>query len=348
MRLFRNGLKRRLFRRAAAAAFAVAGAGALLSPVPVAAAASCADLEIPVTHLGLPQTMYGRLCTPAGDARTVHVLVPGGSYNSVYWDFTYTPETRSYRLAMNKAGYATLALDRLGTGRSSKPLLITAITQAEAVHGAIQAMRTGAVGPRFDKVVLTGHSLGSAVAILEAGTYRDADGVVITGLAHKLNALGVVPTLATLVPVALDPGLSQRGFDPTYLTTRQGARYTAFHTPGPLIQAVIDRDESTKDAFAPTEIVDGLLIAAVTPYSRLIDKPVLVVMGEHDTVFCGLLATDCSSAAALKRSESLYYSSTAQLSTHVLQDYGHSINYAPNAPDLHQAVVRWADGTVGH
>jgi pimeloyl-ACP methyl ester carboxylesterase len=347
--LFRSGPKRQLFRRAGAAA--LAAVGALLLPVPASAAASCRDVEVPVTSAGLPQTVYGKLCVPAGGAKTVQVLVPGGTYQSVYWDFTYTPETRSYRTAMNNAGYATFALDRLGTGRSSKPLspLVTAITQAEAVHGVVQAMRAGSAGPRFDNVLLAGHSLGSAIAIVEAGTYHDVDGVLLTGWAHRLNLPGVTSVLASVIPVPLDARMSQRGLDPMYMTTRDGTRYSAFHTPGPFVAPVIDLDESTKDVFAPAEMVDSILLGVVLPYSRLIDKPVLLAMGEHDSVFCGvLLASDCSSAAALKRSESLFYSPAARLSTYVLKDYGHSINYAPNAPDLHEAVVQWADGTVGH
>jgi hypothetical protein len=65
-------------------------------------------MAFPVT-LG---TMYGKLCAPTG-AKTVHVLIPGGTYNSSYWDIGYQPEIRSYRMAMNNAGYATLAVDRL-------------------------------------------------------------------------------------------------------------------------------------------------------------------------------------------------------------------------------------------
>src|SRR5687768_17076579 len=71
--------------------------------------ASCQDLTLPVTLAGSAQQIYGKLCTPA-NAKTVQVLVPGASYNSAYWDFPYTPDTRSFRLAMNKAGYATLTL----------------------------------------------------------------------------------------------------------------------------------------------------------------------------------------------------------------------------------------------
>jgi hypothetical protein len=64
----------------------------------------------------------GNLCSqgdPTG--KTIHVLVPGFTLTSTYWDFPYQPETYSYVDAINKSGYATLSLDRLATGKSSKP-----------------------------------------------------------------------------------------------------------------------------------------------------------------------------------------------------------------------------------
>jgi pimeloyl-ACP methyl ester carboxylesterase len=310
---------------------------------------SCRDLEVPVSVLGTPQTMFGRLCAPVG-ARTVQVLVPGGTYNSSYWDIGYTPETRSFRLAMNRAGFATLAVDRLGTGRSSKPLgpLVTASTQAGALHEVVRALRTGTLGPRFDKVIIGGHSIGSAMAIIEAGTFHDVDGVLVTGMTHKMNWLTVAPVLANMVPAELDPLLAARGLNPGYLTTRAGTRFSAFHAPGPDIPEAIGFDESTKDVFAVTEAVDtSVLSTEILPYSRLIDVPVMIVTGD-DTHFCGPpLGSDCASAEALRTAEAPHFSAEARLHTFVLHGYGHSINYAPHAPFYHRAVADWATTTVG-
>ncbi|MEU3765639.1 alpha/beta fold hydrolase [Amycolatopsis keratiniphila] len=343
--------------RRLAAAVALLCTGAVLVPLRASAVeAACQDLNIPVSLVDVPllglkdQTMYGRLCVPPGGSRTLHVLVPGGTYSSAYYDPAGLPETRSFRKAVNNAGYATLSVDRVGSGRSSKPLsgLLTASAQANAVHHAIQAMRAGRVGPGFDKIVLVGHSLGSATAIIEAATFRDVDGVVITGFTHRVAALTVMPTLAALGPAVLDEKMSKVvGLDPGYLTTTAGMRYTAFHDPGPFDRQVIDVDEAGKDLIATGEIIDAVLIGLVLPYSRRITAPVLVAMGEKDNVFCGPLASDCSSAEALRQGEAGYYSPEARLRTFVVPGYGHSINFAPNAPLLHDAVTGWANEMVG-
>jgi len=350
VRRFNSGRKHDLFRRVCVTVLTAMGAGLLLAPAQVQASeVSCQDLYVPVSVLGTPQTMYGKLCAPVG-ANTVQVLVPGGTYNSTYWDISYTPTIRSFRLAMNNAGYATLAVDRLGTGNSSKPpsVLLTASTQAGALHQVIQTLRAGTLGPRFDKVILGGHSLGSAISMIEAGTFHDVDGVLITGITHRIKLLNVGSVLANTTPAALDPQFAGRVPDPGYITTRPGTRYSAFHRPGPDIPGATAYDESTKDVSAVSEVVDTLLLTSVViPYSRRIDVPVLLVVGD-DPIVCGPpLGSDCSSAEALRQSEAPFYPPAAGLQTYVLHGYGHSINYAPNAPDYHQVVVQWADRTVG-
>jgi pimeloyl-ACP methyl ester carboxylesterase len=308
---------------------------ALLTPATAHAATTCEDLSVPVTVSLLPQTMHGRLCVPA-QAKTVVVLIPGGTYNASYWDIGYTPEIRSFRLAMNQAGIATLALDRLGTGGSSKPLstLLSASVQATAAHQVIQAIRG-----RFAKVVVGGHSIGAAMAMIEAGNHRDVDGVLVTGMTHRMNLITVIPVLANMIPAPLDPALSNRGLDAGYLTTGPGTRYSAFHTPGAYDEGAIAYDESTKDVFAATEAVDSLtLTTVVTPASQRITAPSLLVLG-NDPHFCGELGSDCSSPEALRVSEAPFFGGPLQ--TYILNGYGHAINYAPNAPQYFDVVTSW-------
>lgn len=339
-------------RRLTATAITALGLGLLPVPAVQAAAqttadpASCQELRFPVSVVGLAQTVSGTLCTPRGGANTVQVLVPGGLYNRTYWD---VPVRHSFRLAMNRAGYATLTVDRLGTGSSSRPpsVLLTALGQANAVHQVVQALRSGERGPRFGKVILGGHSLGSAISVIEAATYRDVDGVLVTSMGHRLNALGILPIFATFIPAVLDPAFRGTTTDPGYLTTMPGTRFESLHEPGPYDGAVEAVEESTKDVVAPAELVDAALLGTVTPYTRLVDVPVLTVMASGDPTFCGPLATACGSSAELLRSEQPFYGPAARLEAYVLPGYGHSFNYAPNAPDYHEVVVRWADRTVG-
>lgn len=301
---------------------------------------TCEDVHVPVTIGLTTQSMYGRLCVPQG-ATTLQVLVPGGTYNSVYWDIGYDPEALSYRLAMNEAGIATVAVDRLGSGRSSRPLsaLVTGTTQAQAVHAMIQSLR-----PRFDTVVLVGHSIGSTTTTIEAARYHDVDGVVITGLTHHINVPGAVPVFTTLVPAALDPSLTGYGLDLGYLTTIAGTRYSSFHIPGATAPGALAFDEATKGVVTVGETLDTVTISALIPVSQQITVPVMVVMGGGDANFCGgLLGADCSSNEALRTSEAPFYSPQARLRAYVVPGYGHSLNFSPDAPGYHRAVIEWTN-----
>jgi pimeloyl-ACP methyl ester carboxylesterase len=318
---------------------------ALFVPVPAPANAvetTCQDVYTPVTSGLIQQTMYGKLCVPQG-ATTVQVLVPGATYTSAYWDIPLDPDVRSVRLAMNHAGIATMAVDRIGTGKSSKPLsaLITTLSQADAVHQVVQRMRS-----RFQKVLIGGHSLGSVVAIIEAATYQDVSGVLITGMTNQWDYLKAVPAVAGSIPVTLDPRLSKLGLDPGYLTTAPGSRYTMFHKPGPLNSAVVDYDESTKDVFTATETVTTvLMVNTVIPASRAITAPVMSIQTTSD-YFCGTppLGSDCSSSAALAASERPFYPKAPRVDAFVLSGYGHCFNFAPDSAGYHSAVVTWQRG----
>lgn len=337
-------------RRVLAAGLAALAVGGVLSPASAAAnPVACQDLDIPVTLVGQPVTVYGRFCQPAEQTSTVLVLVPGATYTNEYWDLPANLGLVSFRAGMNGHGYATLAVDRLGTGRSSRPAsaLLTTLTQADVLHQIVGGLRSGEIGPGYAKVVVGGHSLGAAIGLIEAANYHDVAGVLTAGIAHVFDPVDSVADLVTsLYPALLDPLLSNRNLDPGYLTTMPGTRSRAFHRPAQPSAAVLAYEEATKDVFATTEF--GSSIPAMTPYTVLIDAPVLATLSSRDELYCGILVgTNCSSAAAFRNQEALFFSPAAQLRTYLLPGgYGHSFNFAPNAHLFHEAVAQWLDEMV--
>jgi hypothetical protein len=57
-----------------------------------------------------------------------------------------------------------------------------------------------------------------------------------------------------------------------------------------------------------------------------------------------MAGTLCGTASSYRAAEAPYYGPAARLEAYVLPGYGHALNYAPN---LHAAVVAWADRMVG-
>jgi pimeloyl-ACP methyl ester carboxylesterase len=228
------------------------GAAAAGTPAPAPAKPVCRDVNITTgLSAAAPQNLhvYGQLCEPAGAApKTIQVLVHGGTYSHTYWNFPGFDGKYSYTDYMNRAGYATLAIDLLGVGNSSHPpsVAVTIDSEAYAIHSAIQAARGGVLGSSFSKVILVGHSLGTLTNDVEAATYHDEDGFIATGTSHGPGVLGLAKIFAHAEPAILDPVTAPQVplGDVGYLSV-PGAR-SAFYAGGDVDPAVEAADEATR------------------------------------------------------------------------------------------------------
>ncbi|GCE07115.1 alpha/beta fold hydrolase [Dictyobacter aurantiacus] len=192
-------------------------------------------------------------------------------------------------------------------------------------------------------VLLVGHSLGSVACWIEAGTYHDVDGVIITGLLHHLNSTSLAGVVATLYPATLDPRFANQLLNVNYagyLTTEPGTREDDFYYEPGTDPNVLQTDEATKETATPGEfssfaepIADGI--------SLQINVPVLVVVGQDDSLFCGLAATDCSSAATIQQAEAPFYAPQARLQVAVVPEAGHNINLHKTAPLWFATAKAW-------
>jgi len=295
-------------------------------------------------------TIYGELCTPpGGPRRTIQILVHGGTYSHTYWAFPGFHGKYQYSRVMNRAGYATLAIDLLGVGRSSHPPSgqVTITVEAYAVHVAIQAARHGGIGHRYRHVILVGHSLGTLTNDIEASTYHDEDGFIATGTSHGPGFTGFGSIFAKARPALLDPVTAPQipTGDLGYLSA-PGARPT-FYQGGRVNPKVERADENTRQPVAAgyaATLLPYLLDTSLLNTNR-IKVPVLLVNGRKDAVFCKQggdgASTNCASTAGLKRAEAPYYARSAHLVTDVLADSGHDINLVPNAHRWYDVALRW-------
>ena len=333
----------------------VAIAGAVLlsgpvTPVPEATAkkAKCTDVVIAASiapDAPKDHQIYGRLCLPPGQPpKVLQVLVHGSTYDHAYWDFPGFAGRYSYTRFQNKAGYATLAIDQLGVGRSSHPPgdLVSLRAMATALHDVVTAARTGTLDVQFDSVVLVGHSYGSFTSWLEAGTYQDVDGVLATGASHSIGPVAAEEFYSHSRPAQLDPVTAPNvpARDVGYLSI-PGVRPLFYHLPN-ADPEVIERDEATRSEFPAGGFSDTELYLAAT---RNIKVPVLEVNGRLDAVFCaqggGGSSTDCATDATLHDSESPSFSPDAQLETTVVPNAGHSLNLHYNASVFFDRSLRW-------
>ncbi|GAA5079523.1 alpha/beta hydrolase [Nocardia iowensis] len=276
------------------------------------------------------------LCRPAKPTTTVMVLIPGASIDRSYWDPAGDHAGGdSFRTAMNAAGATTLAIDRLGSGRSSKPpgATLTSQVQATAVGELVSQLRHQ---HGFARVVLAGASLGSAIATIAAINGAELDALLLTGYSHSVDAAGTARIATTFVRADTDPRFTGQGYDAGYLTTAPGTRASSFLGPG-ADPALIPIADDTVSTFTAAEMTTGLP-TTVGPMTLDIQVPVLIANGELDPL-CTRQA--CVDSAALAAAEAPYFHQNARLQAYVLPRAGHAMNFAENRSDYHEAIVGW-------
>jgi pimeloyl-ACP methyl ester carboxylesterase len=293
--------------------------------------------------------------------------------------FLYEPDTYSYVRSATAAGFTTFSFDRIGIGESTHPLStqVSIPSNAYTIHQAIQQLRGGAVdGIHYDKVDIVGHSLGSLIAWYEAGTYHDVDAVLVSGILHTFNAVGVAKLVATLYPAALDPRFIGRVIDPGYLTTLPGTREESFYYAPNTDPNVVRTDEATKETGTVPEAVgvfamelpgllnplsqtvcatlaglcDGVASSVLYSITRDITVPVLDVVGQYDALLCGgsTGVNQCADVDAVQQQESAYYTGIAQrcLTVAELPDSGHDVNLERDAQSWFTLANDWSRFTL--
>jgi pimeloyl-ACP methyl ester carboxylesterase len=346
----------RLLARPAAALLGGLALAVLAALVPVPAWAGDGGLRCREVSFAVALTpgeaavhdVVGVLCARGSvHHKTVQITLHGSTYSHLYWDWPLEPATYSYVRRATAAGYAVLNLDRIGIGRSDHPPAetVTIPSNAFVVHQIVQALRGGdLVVPAFgrvraERVALVTHSLGALIAIQEAATYGDVDGVVLSGLSHTITpALG--EALAKLYPASLDPVLSGRGLPDGYLTSQPGDRTIFYHLPT-ADPAVIALDEQTKETVTTGELATALPALGL---SGAIQTPVLVVVGDFDLAFC--LEPSCTGSGSFAN-EASFYPPEACAETAVIPDAGHDLNLHPQAPVAYDVMLDWLDRRVG-
>ena len=323
----------------------------------------CQTLSVPVTLTGYgPANVYAELCIPWRQTNTVELLVHGSTYDHDYWDFPLKPWKYSHVRDALREGYATLNIDRVGTGLSTIPpsTSVTVDGTVDYLHEIAQKLKAGQIGPRsFSKVVYFGSSLTVVYGWLLGQRYpADADGFVFEGLVHMTRPgfLGMV------LAHHRDPacGVFPQAIDCGYVTTTPGWRDDFFyHVPG-ASPDVIAKDEETKSFVSDTLVFESAQYTfgpggdptqqpdPATAPSQGIVKPVLIAFGAHDATACGtppdgIVCTNTSVHAL----EAPYFTNAPSLDVYVPANTGHALPLHESGPVTAHVIDAWLDHRVG-
>ena len=242
-----------------------------------------------------------------------------------------------------RSGYATLALDRIGTGASSRPpaSILSIDTHVGALSAVVDALRAGVIeDTSSNHIVTVGHSLGSAVVAAHAVSTACHSGVtpvsgsILTGFSH-LPLPGTALFFATATWPVRNAG-GQRlpaGYRTTIPWTRR-----SLYAPGPVQRDVLAVDERLKETTANVREVIGRSLPLVYRTRRL-SNPVLIITGSRDTVVCG--------RPGWLRLEARFFARETDVSIVSVAGSGHCLNTSPQAARAFSTMLAWCDTRVG-
>ena len=222
------------------------------------------------------------------------------------------------------AGHASLVVDRIGYGDSTRPDGTDVCTgaQADVLHQVVQQLRNGMYGgPAFDHVALAGHSAGGLVAEIEAYTFHDIDALAVLAYADQGftpylgNALGQHASACAAGPPS--------GYAPTFDDTK--AAWLSSDADPRVVTAVAAAHVSDPCGENPLPYIGSnpAQLANVT-------VPVLLVYGADDALFDPATASTQAS----------HFGST-DVTTIVMPHTAHLLMLEASAPVLQSKVDTW-------
>ena len=247
---------------------------------------------------------------------TAILLMHGLSYTKEAWDFP------GYSVAQKlaAAGYAVIAIDRLGYGESklANGYNVTHEAYADMAHQIIGQLRSQG----FQHVVEAGHSAGAGTTELEAGLYGDADAIIPMGWHHRpSNQLG------------------QDFFTGDYLRAAQDSYDYFLGTPAHRAEmfynADADPDVVEADTKAAVLTPSGEIFSIGKQPSRLvvgnIKVPVFLQFGDQDKLF----------EVEYAPQHAAEFRSSPSVTVDIVKDAGHTFMLTKNGPAGIDHMVDW-------
>lgn len=285
-----------------------------------------------------PRTVRGTLYLPGSNQRcsnSVVLMLHGLSYGAWAWDFPLDNGTYSMARAIASRGYPAVTVDELGYGASDHPngWNLAAQSYGTVTGQMVSALRSGSYSASapiaFQRVILFGHSAGTEMAELAAGSGSGVAGLIAGAYTHFPSA-GIFLSVLTQDSVA---ALAQPY---VYFDSNSSKRAGDMYDLSTADPAIVSRDTQLANLTPSGEI---LSIAANQPSRAvlpLITAPVLLMLAQNDALFPPDLL-----GISYAQAELALFTAAFDKSLYVVPAAGHTFMLHPNAPQTQQVVVDW-------
>jgi pimeloyl-ACP methyl ester carboxylesterase len=287
-------------------------------------------------------SVVGWLCYPRhSHPQTLQFLVPGATYDHNYWDWPGFNDKYSYVDYAVARGYATFAVDRIGTGESGVPAgtEINVPSDAYTLSQVVTRLRTDRRLPvHAQRIVEIGHSLGAAIATYQVATFGNVDALAIIGYLREINPVQQQVLQAAMWPATGDPKFKNATLPAGYLTTKLGVRGQAFYDTRWADSDVI-RDDERRKAIVPVGDMATIMVGRDTQLTQKIHIPVLDATGQNDLLGCSATLR-CDGASLLARERDAFHWSSCVRVLSIVHA-GHDTNLHRGAQASFAQLTSW-------
>ena len=283
------------------------------------------------------------LVLPADDTpKALLVCLPGGFLTRRYYDLEVDAD-RSFSFAQYMAGrgFATLSLDHLGVGESSRPadgwaLDVECVARANQLAlDAAESRWRDEVGPTLPSIGV-GHSMGSCLSVVQQANHAPNRALVL----FSFTTLGLRPYLqGRETDFADDPdaarselrALARERFGSPFPGDEMDGAHAAFSVGSapPVAERAL---HGAATCILPIPALLTMFPGGYVPWAERVRVPVLAVVGDND-----LHRVDASIACL---------PNAASVDTYTLEDSWHCHNVANTRTRLWDHVAQWTDGVL--
>ncbi|KAL2859619.1 Alpha/Beta hydrolase protein [Aspergillus pseudodeflectus] len=302
-------------------------------------------------------SINAQLCVPkdkkADKSGILQIATHGFAFDKQYWDSEIEPEKYSYVDAALKAGYSILTYDRLGVGKSSKPdayEVVQGPVELEILKELTVRARSGDLAksikgkhadiPDFEKIVLVGHSLGSAVTIGVLSKYGEiVDGAISTGLITqgKLGQTGQSAFGLEHAKTHDKTRFGDRGSGYLVQATLSNVQQI-FFKKGHFDEKLLKYGEKIKETGT---IGEFLSLGSVLATPALNYKgPLLFALAEYDFGTC---SGDCKGSYDYDAIRNDMFPAASDVEVHIQEGSGHALTMHHNATGHFEAIFGYLD-----
>jgi hypothetical protein len=295
------------------------------------------ELDITVADpraAGRTRRCAAALTVPEDARGTLHILVHGGTYNRWYWHPETAPEKYSYVRAAAQRGYATINVDRIGSGRSDHPDgdELGFDLHAATVNSIALLAREGMAGLTWNSIIGVGHSIGTMVLMKTLSGEHTLDAAVLTGISHQRTGADPV---GLNIPAGDDKQFAHRNVTGYFaMPAEQRERFYYLPTTD---EEVLLADKRHRDVVGAGDL-RSMQQDTAAPCGATV--PICVALGTRDWL------SAAENDSAFRSAEAAWYPQAPSVDFFIYEDTGHNINLHQAGPRAVTDLLDWAQAVT--